>query len=89
MAEAGWGYDPLWGQESRSKALKAKEEIELNSLHLPRGEPPRIDLDNKMQISRAGTGIKLSTSVGSSKEQESSKKPTTSALLTIPKPFTV
>ena len=33
--------------------------------------------------------IKLPTSVGSSKKQESSRKTSTSALLTTPKPFTV
>ena len=33
--------------------------------------------------------IKLPTSVGSSKKQESSRKPLTSALLTMPKPLTV
>ena len=33
--------------------------------------------------------IKLSTSVGSTKKQESSKKTSTSALLTMPKPLTV
>ena len=46
------------GPESRSKALRAKQEIELNSLHLSRGESPRMDLDNEMQISRAGWIIK-------------------------------
>ena len=34
-------------------------------------------------------GIKLSTSIGSSKKQESSKRISTSALLTVPKPLTV
>ena len=33
--------------------------------------------------------IKLPTSVGSLKKQESSRKPSTSALLTVPKPLTV
>ena len=33
--------------------------------------------------------IKLPTSVGSSKKQESSRKTSTSALLTMPKPLTV
>ena len=33
--------------------------------------------------------IKLPTSVGSSKKQESSRKTSTSALLTMPKPFTL
>ena len=33
--------------------------------------------------------IKLSTSVGSSRKQESSRKTSTSALLTMPKPWTV
>ena len=33
--------------------------------------------------------IKLPTSVGSSKKQESSRKKSTSALLTMPKPLTV
>ena len=36
-----------------------------------------------------GTEIKLPTSAGSSKKQESSRKTSTSALLTMPKPFTV
>ena len=36
-----------------------------------------------------GTEIKFSTSVGSSKKQESSRKTSTSALLTMPKPLTV
>ena len=36
-----------------------------------------------------GTRIKLATSVGSSKKQESSRKTSTSALLTMPKPLTV
>ena len=36
-----------------------------------------------------GIKIKLLTSVGSSKKQESSRKTSTSALLTMPKPFTV
>ena len=36
-----------------------------------------------------GPEIKLPTSVGSSKKQESSRKTSTSALLTTPKPFTV
>ena len=34
-------------------------------------------------------GIKLPTSVGSSKSQESSRKTSTSVLLTVPKPLTV
>ena len=36
-----------------------------------------------------GTKIRLPTSVGSSKKQESSRKTSTSALLTMPKPLTV
>jgi len=36
-----------------------------------------------------GTRIKLPTSAGSSKKQESSRKPSISALLTMPKPLTV
>ena len=36
-----------------------------------------------------GTEIKLPTSIGSSKKQESSRKTSTSALLTMPKPLTV
>ena len=35
------------------------------------------------------TGIKLATPVGSSKKQESFRKTSTSALLTMPKPLTV
>ena len=38
---------------------------------------------------RKGRGIKLPTSVGSSKKQESSRKTSTSALLTMPKPLTM
>ena len=34
-----------------------------------------------------GTEIKLPTSIGSSKKQESSRKTSTSALLTMPKPL--
>ena len=36
-----------------------------------------------------GTNIKLPTSIGSSKEQESSRKTSISALLTMPKPLVV
>ena len=36
-----------------------------------------------------GTRIKLPTSIGSSKKQESSRKSSTAALLTTPKPLTV
>ena len=36
-----------------------------------------------------GPEIKLPTSAGSSKKQESSRKTSTSALLTMPKPLTV
>ena len=36
-----------------------------------------------------GTEIKVSTSVGSPKKQESFRKTSTSALLTMPKPLTV
>ena len=36
-----------------------------------------------------GTDIKLATSAGSSKKQESSRKTSISALLTMPKPLTV
>ena len=35
------------------------------------------------------TEVKLATSIGSSKKQESSSKKSTSALLTMPKPLTV
>ena len=38
---------------------------------------------------RRGSEIKLPTSAGSSKKQESSRKTSTSALLTVPKPVTV
>ena len=38
---------------------------------------------------RKGRGTKLPTSAGSSKKQESSRKTSISALLTIPKPFSV
>ena len=44
----------------------------------------------KLVIEKAEeTEIKLPTSAGSSKKQESSKKPSISALLTMPKPLTV
>ena len=44
-----------------------------------------LDLENALEEPE----IKLSTSVGSSKEQESSRKTSTFALLTTPKPLTV
>ena len=44
----------------------------------------------KMDLEKAEQpDIKLPTSIGSSKKQESSRKPTTSILLTMPKPFTI
>ena len=44
----------------------------------------------KLDLRKAeGTEIKLPTAVGSSKKQESSRKTSTSALLTMPKPLTV
>ena len=44
----------------------------------------------KLDLEKAeGPVIKLSTSVGLLKKQESSRKPSTSALLTMPKPLTV
>ena len=44
----------------------------------------------KLVLEKAGEPeIKLPTSVASLKKQESSKKPSTSALLTMPKPLTV
>ena len=44
----------------------------------------------KMDLEKAEEPeIKLPTSVGSSKNQESSRKTSTSALLTMPKPLTV
>ena len=44
----------------------------------------------KLNLEKAeGQEIKLSTSAGSSKKQESSRKTSTSALLTMPKPLTV
>ena len=44
----------------------------------------------KLDLEKAeGPEIKLPTSVGSSKKQESSGKASTSALLTMPKPLTV
>ena len=44
----------------------------------------------KVDLEKAeGPEVKLTTSVGSSKKQESSRKTSTSALLTIPKPLTV
>ena len=48
--------------------------LQMFKLDLEKGEEPEI---------------KLSTSVGSSKKQESSRKISTSALLTMPKPLTV
>ena len=44
-----------------------------------------LDLENALEEPE----IKLSTSVGSSKEQESSRKTSISALLTVPKPLSV
>ena len=44
----------------------------------------------KLVLEKAGElEIKLATSTGSSKKQESSRKASTSALLTMPKPLTV
>ena len=44
----------------------------------------------KLVLEKAGEpGIKLPTSAGSSKKQESSRKTSTTALLTMPKPLTV
>ena len=44
----------------------------------------------KLDLAKAeGPEIKLPTSIGSSKRQESSRKTSISALLTMPKPFTV
>ena len=46
--------------------------------------------DVQIRLEKAeGPEIKLPTSAGSSKKQESSRKTSTSALLTIPKPLTV
>ena len=42
----------------------------------------KLDLEKAEEVE-----IKLSTSTGSSKKQESSRKPSTTALLTIPKPL--
>ena len=50
------------------------DELQMFKLDLEKAEEPEI---------------KLPTSTGSSKKQESSRKASTSALLTIPKPFTV
>ena len=44
----------------------------------------KLDLEKAEELE-----IKFSTSVGSSKKQESSRKTSTSALLTMPKPLTV
>ena len=44
----------------------------------------KLDLEKAEEL-----GIKLSTSAGSSKKRESSRKTSTSALLTMPKPLTV
>ena len=41
----------------------------------------------KLDLEKADKQIKLPTSVGSLKKQESSRKTSTSALLTTPKPF--
>ena len=44
----------------------------------------------KLDLQKAGEPeIKLPTSIGSSKKQESSRKTSTAALLTMPKPLTV
>ena len=44
----------------------------------------------KLDVEKAGEPeIKLPTSIGSSKKQESSRKTSPSALLTMPKPLTV
>ena len=44
----------------------------------------------KLDLEKAEeSGIKLPISTGSSKKQESSRKPSTSALLTVPQPMTV
>ena len=43
----------------------------------------------KLDLEKAEPEIKLPTSVGSSKKQESYRKTSTSALLTLPKPLTV
>jgi len=50
------------------------DELQMFKLDLEKAEEPEI---------------KLPTSTGSSKKQESSRKASTSALLTIPKPLTV
>ena len=42
-----------------------------------------------MSVKAEEPEIKLPTSIGSSKKQENSKKKSTSALLTVPKPLTV
>ena len=44
----------------------------------------KLDLEKAKEL-----GINLPTSVGSSKKQESSRKTSTSALLTMPKPLTM
>ena len=56
------------------KILQAKLQQYMNYLDLEKAEEPEI---------------KLPTSAGSSKKQESSRKTSTSALLTMPKPLTV
>ena len=49
-----------------------------------------FELNFELNLEKAEEAeIKLSTSIGSSKKQESSRKPSTSALLTMPKPLTV
>ena len=48
------------------------------------------DVQDKMDLEKAEeTEIKLPTCIGSSKKQESSRKTSISALLTMPKPLTV
>ena len=54
--------------------LHQYEKFQMYKLDLEKAEEPEI---------------KLPTSAGSSKEQESSRKTSTSALLTVPKPLTV
>jgi len=61
------------------KILQAKLQQYMNH------EPP--DVQAGFRKGREDPGIKLLTSVGTSKKQESSRKTSTSALLTMPKPL--
>ena len=60
------------------------EELCKKDLHDPDNQMFKLDLEKAEKPE-----TKLPTSIGSSKNRESSRKTSTSALLTIPKPLTV